>query len=239
MMPPFSASSLVLTAIKTAVTVKCVWVLAICFAFCRDKKAFARRNLFELLVVFASIGMVLAVGFHGERTLYCANLFALVVILREWHPGRSFCMAAFAVVALILWGLYRAELFSLPAELRLFFDPAETAAETGKPAPSVYDILRDAGAETDPAIPVYRFSGDFSVLRSLLAQSRPRDAWYTETETFLRAGKEENTVTVCFWRLGDSYRIERRNGGKTTEIYICDGSNIYYKDVFSSPPDAP
>ena len=105
MMPPFSASSLVLTAIKTAVTVKCVWVLAICFAFCRDKKAFARRNLFELLVVFASIGMVLAVGFHGERTLYCANLFALVVILREWHPGRIFCIAALAAVTLTFAGL--------------------------------------------------------------------------------------------------------------------------------------
>ena len=100
MMPTFSVSSLVLTAIKTAVTVKCVWALAICFAFCRDKKAFTRRNLFELLVILASIGMVLAVGFHGERTLYCANLFAIVIVLREWRPGRPFCILVLAAVAL-------------------------------------------------------------------------------------------------------------------------------------------
>ena len=152
------------------------------------------------------------------------NLLSLISIV-------SVLLLTAAVVALILWGLYRAELFSLPAELHLFFDPAETAAETEKPAPSVYDILRDAGAETDPAIPVYRFSGDFSVLRALLAQSRPRDAWYTETETVLRAGKDESTAVVCFWRLGDSYRIERRTDGKTTELFISDGTRVYYKDM--------
>ena len=158
------------------------------------------------------------------RPAHQDNLLSLISIV-------SVLLLTFAVVALILWGLYRAELFSLPSELHLFFDPAETAAETEKPAPSVYDILRDAGAETDPAIPVYRFSGDFSVLRTLLAQSKPRDAWYTETETVLRAGNKESTVVVCFWRLGDSYRIERRTDGKTSEIFISDGTRVYYEDA--------
>ena len=46
MMPAFSALSLALTAIKTAVTVKCVWVLAICFVFCRDKKSVCEAESF-------------------------------------------------------------------------------------------------------------------------------------------------------------------------------------------------
>lgn len=105
MMPELTLSTVVITFLKIAVTVKCVWAMVVCFLLKKDKIGFLRRNRFELLVVFSSVAMVLGVGFHGERTLYCANLFALIVVLREWMPNRVVCgvgVLAMIVVSALL-----------------------------------------------------------------------------------------------------------------------------------------
>lgn len=84
----FSVLSLALTQLKIWAAVKGVWALILCFVFMRDRMGMVRRNAFELLVVLGSLLMISLVGFNGERSLWCANLFALLVVVREFRPPR-------------------------------------------------------------------------------------------------------------------------------------------------------
>lgn len=103
MVPAITVQNLFITALKIAVTVKCAWVMALVLLFQSDKKEFFRRNALELTMVAVSCAMVMVVGFHGERTLWCANLFAMIVVVREWQPKPLFSAAAtVAVVAVAL-----------------------------------------------------------------------------------------------------------------------------------------
>lgn len=80
--------SLALTQLKIWTALKGVWVLILCFVFMRDRMEMVRRNAFELLVVLGSVLMISLVGFNGERSLWCANLFAIFVVVREFSPPR-------------------------------------------------------------------------------------------------------------------------------------------------------
>lgn len=103
MVPAFSLQALLVTFLKIGMTVKCVWILAAVFLLSAEKRAFLRRNRFELMVIGFSLLAVMAVGFHGERTLWCANLFAAVVVVREWTPRPCFCgVLSLAVLAVFV-----------------------------------------------------------------------------------------------------------------------------------------
>ena len=79
----FSIQGQLMVFIKIALAVKGVWLLLGVFALCRDKRGFVSRNLFCLFVIFASICMISIIGFNGERSLYAANLFSIVVLVKE------------------------------------------------------------------------------------------------------------------------------------------------------------
>lgn len=88
MLTAFSVTGLIMTQIKIWVAAKGVWAVAMCLLFVRDRLGFLRRNAFELLVVLGSLLMISAVGFNGERSLWCANLFAIIVVVRTFTPPR-------------------------------------------------------------------------------------------------------------------------------------------------------
>lgn len=85
--PSFSFTTLCMTVLKIVVAIKAFWALLVVFLFCRDKRAFIVRNMFLLMVVGASIGMIAIVGFNGERSLWAANLFSIVILVREFTPS--------------------------------------------------------------------------------------------------------------------------------------------------------
>lgn len=85
---PFSWGELLFTQLKIGMAAKGVWALALVALFATNTKAFLRRNGFELLVILGSLLLISAVGFNGERSIWCANLFALLIVLRETNPSR-------------------------------------------------------------------------------------------------------------------------------------------------------
>ena len=100
--PTFSVENLCMTLLKIAVAIKAVWVLLVMFLICNDKKAFIVRNLFPLLVIGASVGMIVIIGFNGERSLWAANLFSIVVLVREFKPpiGLAYFLSFVLVLTL-------------------------------------------------------------------------------------------------------------------------------------------
>lgn len=100
--PPFTLSEFAMTLIKIAVAVKGVWVLLAVLLVRKDRMAIVRRNAFPLLVVMASICMIAIVGFNGERCLWAANLFAIIVIVRECRPSRRIAYALSVALAATL-----------------------------------------------------------------------------------------------------------------------------------------
>ena len=100
----FTVSGLVMTWVKCAVACKGVWILLIYLLCCKDKRAFLNRNLFELAVIVGSLLLISIVGFNGERSLFAANLFAIVILLREVSLSVGIATAMTGVL-LILWGI--------------------------------------------------------------------------------------------------------------------------------------
>ena len=100
--PTFSVATICMTLLKIAVAIKAVWVLLIVFAVCKDKRDFMRRNLFLLLVVGASISMIALIGFNGERSIWAANLFAIVILVREFQPSNLTGNILSTILAVIL-----------------------------------------------------------------------------------------------------------------------------------------
>lgn len=101
---PFSLVKLGGTLIKMAFALKGVWLLVLLFLFKREKVAFLRRNVFELLVILGNSLMIAYVGFNGERSLWCSNLFALLIVVREFTLpkwGANLCVLGL----LCLWGI--------------------------------------------------------------------------------------------------------------------------------------
>lgn len=113
----FSFLSFVLTQLKIAAAVKGVWALLLCLLFMKDRLAILRRNGFELLVVLGSLLMISVVGFNGERSLWCANLFAIVVVVREFSPPRWLSVGIVALFVPLF-----AVLLSLGFQIKANFD---------------------------------------------------------------------------------------------------------------------
>lgn len=86
--PPFTFASFALNMLKIAVAVKAVWLLPVAYLLSSAKEGFWSRNAFSLYVILGNVLMIAAVGFNGERSLWPANLFAIVVIVREYTPPR-------------------------------------------------------------------------------------------------------------------------------------------------------
>ncbi|MBR1870547.1 MAG: hypothetical protein IJ802_01860, partial [Kiritimatiellae bacterium] len=82
-----SADAFAMSLVKIAAAVKAVWLLLAVFLFSGDKRGFVRRNLFEFFAIGASIAMIAIIGFTGERSLYAANMFAVVLVVREARPS--------------------------------------------------------------------------------------------------------------------------------------------------------
>ncbi len=99
----FSIQNVVVNILKVVFAAKAVWVMGIALFCACDKANFIRRNAFELLVVCGSLGMMLVVGFTGERSIWCANLFAIVIVLREFRisQGVAYGLAAIAIAIML------------------------------------------------------------------------------------------------------------------------------------------
>ena len=100
----FTMSGLLMTWVKCAVACKGVWVLLIYFLCCKDKRTFLNRNVFELAVIVGSILLISIVGFNGERSLFAANLFAIVILVRELSLSVGVATVITGVLFL-LWGI--------------------------------------------------------------------------------------------------------------------------------------
>lgn len=83
---PFTLIDFIGNQLKICFALKGVWLLLLLFLFTRDKGVFFKRNLLELLVILGSYLMISVVGFNGERSLWAANLFAILILLREFKP---------------------------------------------------------------------------------------------------------------------------------------------------------
>ncbi len=98
----YSLLTLIGTQIKIWVALKAVILLLVGFLFIREKRTFLKRNAFELLVIMGSILLISVVGFNGERSLWAANLFAIIIILREFEPPK-WLSQAFIAILIPLW----------------------------------------------------------------------------------------------------------------------------------------
>ena len=105
-----SVMGVVLNQMKIWVAAKGVWCLVVLFLFIKEKRAFLKRNAFELWVCLGSLLMISAVGFNGERSLWCANLMAIVIVVREvtlpkWCAGIAVGAGAVLCAVLLMLGL--------------------------------------------------------------------------------------------------------------------------------------
>ncbi|MEI8318393.1 MAG: DUF6056 family protein [Planctomycetia bacterium] len=83
-----SPTAILGTLIKVGFAIKAVWFLLLLLFLRHDRLDIIRRNQLELLIVLGSILLICGVGFNGERSLWCANLFAILIIVREFTPPR-------------------------------------------------------------------------------------------------------------------------------------------------------
>ncbi|MEG2062107.1 MAG: DUF6056 family protein [Kiritimatiellia bacterium] len=107
---PPSLTNFIATQIKIGWAIKGVWIVALLFLITKGKRVFLQQNAFELLVILGSLLLISAVGFNGERCLWCANLFALIIVMREIKQMRWMTLSATIVLpvlltVLILFGL--------------------------------------------------------------------------------------------------------------------------------------
>ncbi len=105
-----SVMGVVLNQMKIWVAAKGVWCLVVLFLFIKDKRAFLGRNAFELWVCLGSLLMISVVGFNGERSLWCANLMAIVIVVREvalprWCAVGAVGAGAVLCAVLLMLGL--------------------------------------------------------------------------------------------------------------------------------------
>lgn len=100
----FTISSLLMTWVKCAVACKGVWVLLVYFLCCKEKRVLLNRNVFELAVIGGSLILISIVGFNGERSLFAANLFAIVIVVRELSLSVGISKVI-ASILLLLWGI--------------------------------------------------------------------------------------------------------------------------------------
>ena len=106
----FSVMGLVMTLCKIAVAAKGVWLLGALALCSRAARQRLRQEGEALAVIAGSLLMIAAVGFNGERSIWCANLFAILLVLKVWRAPRAFCltagaglMALWAVVLTLAW----------------------------------------------------------------------------------------------------------------------------------------
>ena len=98
----FSAMKAALGVLKIAATVRVPWIVLVIWLLGRDRRGFMSRNAFELLVVLGSVLMILVIGFYGERSLWPANLAAIVIVVREFSPNRPVAAGlSFATLAVL------------------------------------------------------------------------------------------------------------------------------------------
>ncbi|MEG1479702.1 MAG: DUF6056 family protein [Kiritimatiellia bacterium] len=88
--------------LKILWTIKGVWIVALLFLITKRKRVFLQQNAFELLVILGSLLLISAVGFNGERCLWCANLFALIIVTREIKQMRWMTLSATIVLPVLL-----------------------------------------------------------------------------------------------------------------------------------------
>ena len=84
--------------------VKVLWVLAFVVVVKSGRIRWVKENLFELLVVLGSLLMMAIVGFTGERSLYAANLFGVVLMVRSVKPTlkMEFLLSACIVTLMLI-----------------------------------------------------------------------------------------------------------------------------------------
>lgn len=151
------------------------------------------------------------------------NILSLTAIL-------SLLLLTLAAVVLVFWLFLRTGILS-----RDIFTQMPEQTDTEAEIPSVYDILlppeEGGGSDED----VVRFSGDFSVLKALLADADTTDNILAEYETVLHNGTQDSRSTVRIYISGDCYRIDRwfpssSAANSPDETYICDGQLVFYSD---------
>ena len=97
----FELQTFAVNLLKLALAAKGVWLLAVCWACAKDRRRFVADNAFPLTIVLGSVLMITVVGFNGVRSLWSANLFAIVVVVRALRPGKWSALALTAAVGLV------------------------------------------------------------------------------------------------------------------------------------------
>ncbi len=157
------------------------------------------------------------------------NILSLIAIV-------SLIVLTLAAVGAVLWMLTRTGV--LPYDPNLFDGQSEQTAQLYADD-GIFEILRPIAADTDVGTDtpeIVRFSGSFSTLRTLLSDLQLPDNYQAQFETVLYTATANVKNTVQIYRSGDAYRINRYAPGSTvaanpTEIYICDGTAVVYRDV--------
>lgn len=98
----FSLQAFFLKLMMTTFAVKAVWLLCVVWLLSCRKRDFLKRNCFELLVIVGSVAMISIVGFHGERSVWCANMFAILLLTRELEIPRALAYVLFGFAGLIM-----------------------------------------------------------------------------------------------------------------------------------------
>ena len=154
------------------------------------------------------------------------NLLSLCGIL-------SLIILTFSMVCLVLWLLSYTEIL----DISLFQMHTETIVQGDETAaPSIYDALRPVeSSEADAEIEVTRFSGDFSVLRSMLDGVDVPQSYCIEVETVVYGSSTADKQLVRIYSNGPLFRIQRYRtnlplSSGLIEEYVCDGSQIAYTD---------
>ncbi len=98
----FSVMGLLMTLCKIAVAAKGVWLLGV-LSICSYSVRRALLREGEMLAVIAgSLLMIATVGFNGERSIWCANLFAILLVLKIWRVPKMLALTAI-VGQMVLW----------------------------------------------------------------------------------------------------------------------------------------
>lgn len=113
--------------IKILFALKGLWIIGIYWLFCKDKKKIIQRNAFELLVILGCYLLISIVGFNGERSLWCGNLFAIIICVREINLPKYLTVISFFTL-LILYPILWWYGFQIREQYQLCIDLAKRSA---------------------------------------------------------------------------------------------------------------
>ncbi len=140
-------------------------------------------------------------------------------------------VAAAAVFALVLFGLYKINMIRLPDALERLLGKPETEAPGGAVGADDVRIYSALSGEPKPSsLYALEYGVEPDALLAMLKEALPETAYKTEANVTLTDGIKSRVRMLKLSRDGAKYRAEIYENGSRTTLIVCDGTTLRHTD---------